>query len=34
MRIAGEGPTLVPANAPRRSGRTTARGRLTIADQR
>jgi UDP-glucuronate decarboxylase len=33
MRIAGQAPTLVPAAAPRRSGRTAARGRLTIADQ-
>jgi UDP-glucuronate decarboxylase len=32
MRMAGEAPALVPAIAPRRSGRTGARGQLTIAD--
>jgi UDP-glucuronate decarboxylase len=33
MRIAGEAPALVPAIAPRRNGRTGARGQLTIADR-
>jgi len=33
MRMAGEAPALVPAIAPRRGGRTGARGQLTIADR-